>query len=239
MKKKLLGIFVCMLLIATSLPAVGTMTEKEISTNNPRETLQPPGWGLDQKQTSNCGSGMQFWPPLWHAQSFKPTKNKLTAVQIHCFKYHDPPAGIELTVSIRDSLNGSDLTEVTVNADQIVPTGTWVTFDFPDIDVTPENTYYIVCRSDGGDAANCYAWLYDLNNSYDRGEAWISPNNDSTWVTLWEYWGSPPQYPDPDLCFKTFTKKSKDKAFDINTLFLRFLENHPRMFPILRQLLRL
>ena len=29
MKKKLLGIFVCMLLIATALPAVGTMTEKE------------------------------------------------------------------------------------------------------------------------------------------------------------------------------------------------------------------
>ena len=42
MKKKLLGIFVCMLLIATALPAVGTMNEKEISTNNPREPLQPP-----------------------------------------------------------------------------------------------------------------------------------------------------------------------------------------------------
>ena len=234
MKKKLLGIFVCMLLIATAIPAVGTMNENEISTNNPRETLQPPGWGLDQKQTNQDGAGFYIVPSQWLAQGFKPTMEKLTAVQLYIFKHDNPPAGIEITVSIRDSLNGSDLTITSENADQIEDYK-WVTFDFPDITVIPENKYYIVCRSDGGAAPDNYCWLYGNDNPYDRGDVWVSNDEGLIWGKL----VSGPNYQDPDLCFKTFTKKSKDKAFDINTLFLRFLENHPYMFPILRHMLGL
>ena len=169
-------------------------------------------------------------PSQWLAQGFKPTKEKLTAVQLYIFKYGNPPAGIEITVSIRDSLNGSDLTITSENADQIED-WKWVTFDFPDITVTPENKYYIVCRSDGGADQDVYCWFYGNDNPYDRGNAWLSWDEGLNW--------SRTNPLDTDFCFKTYTKKSKDKAFDINTFFLRFLENHPHLFPILRHLLGL
>jgi hypothetical protein len=243
-RKKIIGILICMLLIATTIPAVGTLTEKEISISNPREPLPPTKWGLDQEQDTNCGVGMAILPNCTLCQSFKPTINKLTAVQIHCFKYWNPPKGIKLTVSIRDSLNGSDLTELTVDADTIKPAldgGTWVMFDFPDINVTPENTYYIVCNGDGGIYPNNYAWYFQKDNAYTRGDAWYKHINESSWYTLHDYFikYNVTKYPEPDYCFKTYTKKSKNIELIENAFFQRFLENHPNLFPLLRQLLGL
>ena len=250
MKTKIVGILVCMLLIATTFPVFGMEIDDKVDNSSIEDCSDvidtesnPPQFpliwwlGVDQEQTSNCGSGMQIRPPLWHAQSFKPTKEKLIGVELQIFKYGNPPAGIEITVSIRENINGSDLTEKTVDADQITGSGIWVLFDFPDITVTPENTYYIVCRATGGDATNAYCWLFDLNNSYDRGEAWISDDDDATWTTLWEWWNYNPDWPEPDFCFKTYHSKFKDKPYNMNMLFLRFLENHPHMFPILRHML--
>ncbi len=81
-----------------------------------------------------------------------------------------------------------------------------------------------------------YCWLFDLNNSYDRGIAYQSEDNGSTWVDLEDPWQDP-NYMHVDFCFKTYHTKPKNKAMD--TPFLRFLENHPHLFPLLRQLLRL
>ena len=183
---------------------------------------------------------MAILPDLTLAQSFTPSIDKLTAVQLHCFKYNLAPEGIKLTVSIRDNLTGSDLTATTMDADPIKPwnKGTWVTFDFPDIDVTPENTYYIVCSSDGGIWPNNYAWYFEIDNPYDRGEAWAFNESTSSWMTLWEFAGYSPQYPDPDFCFKTFTKKSHAKPFINNSPILCwFIEQFPNMFPVMQNLL--
>ncbi len=232
MYKKLVGILVCMLLIATALPAVGTMTEKDISIYNSPVTFQPLDRGLDQQQTHQDGAGFLIIPSQWLAQGFKPTVEKLAAVQLYIFKHGSPPAGIEITVSIRDSLNGSDLVVTTVSADQIED-WKWVTFNFPEINITPEEQYYIVCRSDGGSGDNVYCWFYGNNNPYDRGNAWMSVDEGLNWdkfVTGYNY-------NNPDFCFKTYSKKTRDRAFEINRVFLRFLENHPNALPILRQLL--
>ena len=246
MKKKLLGIFVCMLLIATALPVVGTMNINVRDSNdvtlastdgNYDVTPAPPFWwliGADQKQTSHCKYGVTIFPPYWIAQEFKPTKNELTAVALEFFKAGNPLAGLEITVSIRESLNGNDLTElITVNADHIKSGGTWVLFDFQDITVTPENTYYIVCRGGGGTLTDCYYWLFDVNNTYTRGIAWESDDNGTTWYDL-EIAG---QFEKIDCCFITYWQKPINRA--VNTPFLNFLENHPNLFPILRYLLGL
>ena len=177
---------------------------------------------------------MTIYPPYWVAQEFKPTKNELTAVALEFFKAGNPPAGLEITVSIRESLNGNDLTElITVNADHIKSRGTWVLFDFQDITVTPENTYYIVCRGGGGIMGDCYCWLFDVNNTYTRGIAWESSNDGTTWHDL-EIAG---QFEKIDCCFITYWQKPRSRA--VNTPFLNFLENHPNLFPILRHVLGL
>ena len=106
MKTKIVGILICTLLIMTTMPVLGMNTEKELLLNQYTKSIPCPDWGLDQKQTSNCGKGMAILPELTLAQSFKPTLDKLTAVQLHCFKYNLPPEGIKLTVSIRDNLTG-------------------------------------------------------------------------------------------------------------------------------------
>jgi hypothetical protein len=234
MYKKIVCILVLTLLITTAISAVGIMNEKEISINNSPVTFQPIGQGLDQQQTNQEGSGFLIIPTQWLAQGFKPTVEKLAAVQLYIFKHGSPPAGVKLTASIRDTLNGSDLAVTSVSADQIEDYK-WITFNFPEINVTPEEQYYIVCRSDGGSGDNVYCWFYGNNNPYDRGNAWMSVDEGLNWdkfVTGYNY-------QDPDFCFKTYSKKTRDRTFETNLLFLRFLENHPRIFPILRQLLGL
>lgn len=254
MKKKLLGIFVCMLLIATALPVFGMETDDKVDNtsiedcsdvisasndgkNNELDTPPLPRiwWlGVDQKQDSDCRVGLWTFHPIWLAQEFKPTKEKLIGIELHFFPGGSPPPDVELTVSIRDTLNGSDLTATTVSAETIAVGGTWVTFDFPDINVTPGNTYYIVCVGSDGSANNAYCWLFDYDNPYDRGIAWKSEDDGTTWYDLEN---SYPQYPEIDFCFKTYHSKSKNKPYNMNLLFLRFLEQHPNLFPILRHLL--
>ena len=186
MKGKIIAILVMMLLIATALPAIG-VTIKSIGNEN---SPSLPNGAVDQEQTTHCSVGMQMRPPHIGAQSFKPTKEPLFNVQLWLFKAGTPPDSVEITVSIRDDLDGEDLTTKTINTDEveIKDSGTWAWFNFDDITVIPEETYYIVCRGSAGSDQNCYCWLFDINDKYTRGEAWISPNNDVSWITLWQYW---------------------------------------------------
>ena len=133
---------------------------------------------------------------------------------------------------IRDDLNGNDLTAKTISADQISKKKKWVSFDFDDITVTPEETYYIVCRSTGGDADNAYCWLFDYDNPYTRGIAWQSDNSGTTWYDLEEY----ADLKEIDFCFKTYHEKSRDRI--INTPFQWFLQKYPNLFTILQILLQ-
>jgi len=233
MYKKLLGILIMTLLVATSLSAIGTtMTDDEISINNPGKTLPLQLWGKDQEQTHTDGAGFYILPSQWLAQGFKPAKEKLTVVQLYIFRHDNPPAGIEITVSIRDSLNGSDLTITSVDADKLKKYE-WVWFDFPDINVTPEKQYYIVCRSDGGVPPNVYCWFYGNNNTYDRGDAWSSFDEGLNWDKL----GSGYNYQDPDFCFKTYSKKPRQVNTPFLNLLKHFLQQHPNLLSILKQLL--
>ena len=195
----------------------------------------PDSWleGADQYLTSNCGYGDEIFPPYMAAQEFKPTQEDLTAVALGFFK-KSPPSGLKITVSIRDALDGNDLAVKTVDADLIKMNNreTWLMFDFPDITVTPETTYFIVCSVDGGIANESILWFFNINNQYERGIAWFSVDSGLTWFDEEDF----PDWPQMDYCFITyFQEPPKNKPY-INSPFLQFLENHPHLFPLLRQL---
>ncbi len=184
-----------------------------MSFNNKIETYQPVdfnwgmfNWGVDQKQTKTDRYGITLYPPDTNAQSFTPTKDKLTAVSLYIFRFGAPPEPVQITVSIRDNLSGSDLATKTIDTSVVkINKSTWVLFDFEDIPVTPGNKYYIVCQGTAGNPTNAYCWLYSFNDTYPRGDAWYKANEGSSWIQ----WPNGPQSP-KDFCFKTYFRKPLD-----------------------------
>jgi len=155
---------------------------------------------LDQQHTSHIYRGWGLFEDQWVAQGFKPRLNTITRVELYIFKAGNPPGGASITVSIRSSLGGSDLVVISISGSGISPSGTWVNIDFSDIDITPESLYYIVVRAPQCPYGDCFAWLYDINNPYTRGDAWGSFDGGSNW---WEM-DEPPDDPKTDCCFKTY-----------------------------------
>ena len=209
MKAKIFVILVVMLLIATSLPVIGIANIKKMNEN----PLQLSNGAIDQEQTSHCGYGMHLFYPYMMGQSFKPSVEDLTAVQLWMFYYgwYDPD-DFNITVSIRDTLNGTDLTSKTINSNDVYYYGggeQWIYFNFDNIAVIPEETYYIICSANKGNFTHTFCWLFDENDKYTRGEGWFSQNYGVWWRTLWDHFNySHLEWDKPDFCFKTYTKDS-------------------------------
>jgi len=130
------------------------------------------------------------------AQSFKPTLNRLTRVELFAEKIGNPTGSI--WVSIRLSLEGDDLGYRILDVEEITKTGGWYEIDFnDDIIVEPEQTYYIIWSPDytQGDDENIAFWgcnWYD--NFYTRGEMW-NEYPAGNWFIDNHSW---------DCCFKTY-----------------------------------
>jgi len=168
---------------------------------------------IDQKMTmtyeGQCFNDILITEPFWYyAQSFKPTKSKITRIDLECFislvnsHYLQP-----FIVSIRDDLYGNDLTQTIVMPFQIdshyLPTFQWTTFNIPDIDVTPGETYYIVLRFNSSGAFGC--WMYAgknynhdpeyIDDPYPDGKPYFSENRGLVWDELTAI---------QDFCFVTY-----------------------------------
>jgi len=238
MRKKLIGIFICTLLIV--LPAIALAGGNEIKVVNNilnenkavsdcyknivksifNEKIDYPQWEiivdnigkgevLDQYMDHTNGWGWFVAPWQWIAQGFKPTLDTLTRVELYYFRSGDPSDDIQIMVSIRDDLYGSDIVSTSVNAGQITHPGTWINIDLPDITIIPEQIYYIVCSATGGDQDNVYCWYMDFYNPYTRGDAWGSVYQGYYWWLL----DNPPEWPQTDCCFKTYgLGESKSKT---------------------------
>ena len=250
MKKKIVGIVVLML-VATTVVTATNIDVKETSQtktsgdllgyNNEIESYEPTlfdWWNVDQKQTHQDTYGMQLRPPFTCAQGFTPTKDKLTAVSLYIFKHGTPPDSVQITVSIRDNLTGSNLTTKTIDTSVVtIDKYKWVLFDFEDISITPGNPYFIVCSGDAGATSNGYCWFTSADDTYTKGEAWIKQGPTANWIPL-EQTGN-----GADFCFKTYFRKPLDSSFQKNNenlvdpWFLSILERFPNTFPILRHLL--
>ena len=105
----------------------------------------------------------------------------------------------DITLSIRKTLTGKDLTMKTLHPDEIRENtyAYWVEFDFPDIEVECGETYFIVVHATGGEDNNrksFYNWRYKSSDRYRDGKAYVSSDGGRSW-TMESYW---------DFAFKTY-----------------------------------
>ena len=154
----------------------------------------------DQSQLEHT-SGMISCKSFVWAQSFVPSKDILRKVKLKLERSGQIKS--DLTVSIRKERDGIDLTSVSLTYENIpLNTYNWITFNFPDIKVTPNETYFIVLSTDSGENANnSYVWACSLNpDSYPKGEVWIQWSKTGQWQ-IWD--------PPVDACFITYFNKTQ------------------------------
>jgi len=149
---------------------------------------------IDQSQIDIDNTGQIFRNNIWGAQCIKPTYIIQTRVFLAICKTGNPPN--DVTISIRDSLSGADLTTTYIPKDQIpsYPGILWLEANYQDIIVTPQQSYYIVARTTGGDDSNYYLWFGSNGNPYPVGEPWYSEDYGYWWGIIY----------DMDLCFETY-----------------------------------
>jgi hypothetical protein len=182
MNKKLIGIFIVMLLIATAIPAMGLMKENKkcntyffeiqevVSNNDLKSVTFNIIDQIDQQQTVDSGFSWSVSENAYYAQSFTPTLGQLTRVELKLYKQGNPDG---LRISIRSSLTGPDLTSKYLSGSSISTSAAWHEFNFPDITVTTGNTYYIVWDPVGvPDFNNNFFWRVGTGNPYINGSAW-------------------------------------------------------------------
>jgi len=143
------------------------------------------------------------------AQSFKPSLPKLTKIYLYLFRFGLD--GSTITVSIRENLDGPDLVSKSISSNDINPEKqwVWVEFDFNDLKVKTDSTYYIVVVSNDDDIYDYVGWGCHCGNPYPRGNAyWRFQTSD------WE------EDLNKDYCFQTYGTKTRVR--DINNIFVRF-----------------
>jgi len=146
---------------------------------------------LDQSQDIyEAGYALAY--TQWPAQSFIPSLETLTRIELLITR--GPTTSYSVKISIRDNLLGYDIVSVTLQPEDfpIYPQIQWTEIDFLDTYVVPGETCYIVCTTNQpiGD----YNWWGNGNNLYEKGQAYFSYDQGSSWVTQ----------PTIDLCFKTY-----------------------------------
>jgi hypothetical protein len=209
MKNKKLPVLVCTLLITTIIPIIGVNCE-EIE-NSEEKNL---GYILDQMQTVSI-----YYDVISDdnsvAQSFKPSLTPLAKVRL--LVSAEEQINQPLTVSIRRNLYSEDLTSITVPASEIPPIVDWINFDFPDITVTEEETYFIVVTTDSQIE---YHWLIAYNEDvdyYERGSGWFKNRSIGVnWINWDEYEFHQPYN---DYCFKTYSYTGIESDLECDDIF--------------------
>jgi hypothetical protein len=167
------------------------------------------------------------------AQSFIPTKELLTRVQLFAGK--NTTTSNPLVVGIRDNLTHENLVETSIPPGAFV-TGnfSWVDCDFDDLWVTLGKTYYIVTKTKNV-TDNWYVWgANNHSDAYVNGCAWVSIDNGSSWNQSAEQHELPQnaidaQRPAPrgakddtgDMCFRTYGLQETPLAITTGGTFLK------------------
>jgi hypothetical protein len=221
MKKKIMGVFICMLLLFTTLSTIGIAKidsfsapqifydrsnqpfhgiylEKNKADNPPSIPLQY-GDVIDQYMVDPTDFGWMVSLIQWVAQGFTPNMSILTRVEIELFKIGNPPPESQIYIGLFDDLLGEELAYTVFTGDQFPGIRKWFTFDMDDMIVEPGHTYYIICLSDYFSYYDGYFWFAVNNNPYERGDAWYSIFGYG-WFPL----DDPPDHPLTDCTFKTY-----------------------------------
>jgi hypothetical protein len=153
---------------------------------------------IDQSQIDIENDGQIFRDNIWAAQGIKPIYKIQTRVFVAICKTGSPPN--DVTISLRDSLSGPDLTSFSIPKEQIPPYPgiLWNEANYDDVEVTPQQSYYIVAQTTGGDDSNYYLWFGSTGNPYPNGELWYSEDYGYWWGVIW----------DKDLSFETYGREN-------------------------------
>jgi len=193
MFRKVVGIFITLMLLIM----FNSMAEKNVSDKG--NMLMDE---VDQEQTID-NYGAYVWHYFVWAQSFVPSLEILTRIEIKIQKIGNPSSNLE--ISIRSDLYGEDLAWMSFPPNVVPSAKIWLEVNFEDIKVNPGNTYFIVCYTSGGDALDYYDWRnsYD-EDTYPKGDAWVYGYEGK------EYWFkfTPPF----DFCFRTYGRENQAPA---------------------------
>ena len=172
-KKEMVLVVVLLFMGASIIPNISGYIEDDQQTRDIDHVdviSVSPDDELDQYQNEGYG-GISAYHAAW-AQSFRPSLDTLTRIELKVGRYSNPPGSV--IVSIRRWLYGRDLCSIEIPIDMFfeekVVNGTnvladWFEFDFDDIQVIPEEMYYIV---------------FDIVESWDRDDPfWV--NWDGNW----------------------------------------------------------
>ena len=114
----------------------------------------------------------------WLAQSFIPKLNRLEKIELCLICWKE---GYDVTIEIRDSLNGNKLAEI---SKEIIPTHDWkiqwVSFNI-NANLVKEKEYYIVCHSNSGWGV---AWITSSYDAYENGSFYKSNDSGKTWISI-------------------------------------------------------
>ena len=123
-----------------------------------------------------------FSPPVNFsvAQSFIPQKEILSKVALLVTK--NTSTSQPLVLAIREDLTQKNLATIRLNPNEFQNLNySWIEFDFDDLPVTINKTYYIVAYT-ANVSENYYIWGANNNyDSYEFGCAWLSIDGE-TWV---------------------------------------------------------
>jgi len=187
MKKKIIIITIIGLLILTGFTNVSAVKTKTTTTSNNEKPDQyqneTQGFPMPIGRLPNIDENISYQ----FAQSFIPTKEVLTKVELYICK--NETAVYPYNVSIRKDLTGENLVLSSVNPENInnldstnsTLNMTWVEFNFNDILVDIDETYYIVSNTKNM-TDNWYIWgRNNDSSSYEYGEAYMSIDEGQTW----------------------------------------------------------
>ena len=130
------------------------------------------------------------------AQSFIPSLGNFTRLQLLLSK--KGTVNFNLSVGIRKyPLTSSNIVTKIVSYNSITSEQQWIQINFSGIILKPEETYLIICSTNGGDINNSYQWHISNSDTYLRGKTFFSENDGINWF----------EDNSTDFCFKTFGKE--------------------------------
>jgi hypothetical protein len=222
MKKKIVCMFFCTLLIsvigstASGITSNTTLQEKPNEETIPLQILKV----VDQSQETD---NEHLYIPTGTFQGFVPQRKKLVAVEVKIGHWMAEFSSPQITLKIEKPF-GNVITSATVSTSDVPnlaendETG-WVFFDVNDVQLTKGETYFIVLYFN---LNSDFAWSGAYGDPYPPAQSSMGGN-----------W---------DFCFRTYFRKSLDISGSknnenlVNPGLLSILERFPNAFPLLRQL---
>lgn len=204
--KKTIGIFIMMLMIASSLNVLGFVEDNEkieasyVYYNEVKGITTTFLDEIDQQQTTNTGSvRIQQLDSGGLGQSFIPTKSTLSKTSIQYSKLSGSPEFAYYYIEIREDIHSSSYLRRIQITGSGLPSGLiWLTIDWiPDISITIGNTYYIVVYASTPTIyTNQIKWCYGTpGDPYPNGNSMINNGPPFYW-SAYDIFG--------DFCFQTY-----------------------------------